>query len=266
MPNPSSASDSSSEVRHEVAVDLYRQRGAADASKRCDVNSKLGDFDLAQAMIAALELGPGRRVVDVGCGSGQHLLAFAAVAGSRVFGFDFSIQAAGNSHRRGARAGAADAAALPLADGSVDALSCSFAIYYHPRLPDVLDEFARVLAPGGRVAISGPALGTNQELYDFHLRATGADPSDADLMALGYVEGPVAEGLAALGGFTAIETAVHTNHIGFPDGAAFLDYWKATSLFARTPGASVEKGRAMLDPTAEFLLTKRVALVAATRR
>lgn len=266
MPNHSNASGCCSETRRQIAENLYLQRGAADASKRCDVNSKLGDFDLALAISEALGLAPGRRVIDVGCGSGQHLLAFAQIVGSTVWGFDFSLDAVANANRRGAKAVVADAAELPIPAGAVDAVACSFAIYYHPKLFDVLEEFARVLAPGGRVAISGPARGTNSELYEFHRRATGANPSDADLMALGYVEEHVAVALSEHSAFTDVGTHLYTNRIRFPDGRAFLDYWASTSLFARTPGATLEQGMAALADRHVYEVTKRIAVATATRR
>lgn len=273
MPNPSKGSASSSEAPRtaagEIARDLYLAQGAGAAAKRCEVNSRLGDFDLAAVLLQALELAPGDVALDVGCGSGAHLLAYAARVGpaGAALGFDFSPQAVRAARGRGARAAVADAAALPVPDAFARAAASSFAIYYHPDLGASVRELARVLSPGGRVAVCGPAAGTNRELYDFHRRATGREPSDADLMALGYVEGPVGEALAGHPGFEGVEVETFTNHIVFPDAGSFLDYWLSTSLFLRTPDARPEDGRrALAGHAGAFLLTKRVALATARRR
>jgi len=113
-------------------------------------------------------------------------------------------------------------------------------VYYLPDVSAALCEWHRVLCPGGRLVISGPAPGTNAELYEFHRRATGRGPSDADLMAVGFVDGQVLE-VMERAGFQGIRLFHVTNRVTFPDANSFLDYWLSTSLFARTSGAKPEE-------------------------
>lgn len=257
----------SSKQRGEIAGQLYVDRGARDAAHRCDVNLQLGTFDLASALSEALCLGAGQNLVDVGCGSGQLLarMADCLSPGGNAWGFDISAEAVESTRKLGLRAEVSDAARLPVEPSSADALSCIFAIYYHDNLGAVLSEFARVLKPGGRLAVAGPAIDTNRELYEFHQSATGAEPSDADKMAWGYVENDVREAVGRAG-FDGVEVVVHTNRIEFPEPRSFLDYWKATSLFARTPGATYEDGLSQIsDQTGAMSLTKRVSLLTARR-
>jgi SAM-dependent methyltransferase len=266
MPSRSNVSDSQSFDRAAVTEDLYLLRGAQNAACRCDVNSRLGDFDLLEALLRILKLVPGEIVFDVGCGAGQHLMRFQQCVqpGGRARGFDISADAVQAARQRGGDAEVADAASLPVPAVSADALTSNFAIYYHPRLSDVIVEWSRVLKPGGRIAISGPAADTNQELYRFHREVTGGDPSDADRMALGYVDGPVRKALAAAA-FANIELEIATNHVRFPDAPSFLAYWKSTSLFARTPHVRYEAGEARLaGASGPFTVTKRVAILSAT--
>lgn len=58
----------------------------------------------------------------------------------------------------------ADAAQLPLADGSVDCLFSSFALQWCADLDALSRELDRVLAPGGCLALSVPVTGTLIEL------------------------------------------------------------------------------------------------------
>jgi SAM-dependent methyltransferase len=231
------------------------------------VNAALGDFDLLATLVDALDLRSGETVFDVGCGSGQHLARFAGCVapGGRAQGFDLSPAAVAATCERGLEATVADLARLPVLDACADGVACSYAVYYHPELADVVAEWRRVLRRGGRLAVSGPALDNNRELYEFHRQVAGADLSDADRLSFGYVEGPVVDALKSAG-FEAVEVRCFVNRICFPDAGAFLDYWRSTSLFLRTPDVRFEAGAARLaDHRGTFMLHKRVALVTARR-
>jgi SAM-dependent methyltransferase len=264
MPSHSSAGNASVHNRADIATDLYLQGGARDASDRCDTNDRLGAWDLFAEHVRVLRIEPHHTVVDVCAGAGQHVVKFARLA-ARAVGYDFSEAAVEEARRRGADASVADAAALPLPDGSVDALSCAFGVYYLPNLNAAIQEWSRVLKPGGRIAISGPAHGTNAELYAFHQRATGEGPSDADTMALGYIDDVVGPALQA-GPFLEVVVQTFVNPIEFPDANAFLTYWRGTSLFLRSEHRDVESGMRLLAGHHGMLrVTKRVSIASATR-
>ncbi len=96
---------------------------------------------------------PGRRVLDVGCGSGFHLPLFARDAG-HVIGVEPHpplVQAA--RERLGERADVevrrGTAQDLPVEDGSVDVAHARWAYFFAPGCEPGLAELDRVLAPGG---------------------------------------------------------------------------------------------------------------------
>jgi ubiquinone/menaquinone biosynthesis C-methylase UbiE len=105
-------------------------------------------------------VGPGDRVVDVGCGPGLFLKA-AAERGATAVGVDPSVRMRRLALRRipaGLRPAVTvvDGAAerLPLADGSAT-VAWAVASFHHWSDPDAgLDEVRRVLAPGGRLLIA----------------------------------------------------------------------------------------------------------------
>ena len=110
------------------------------------------------AMLALLGDVSGRRVLDAGCGAGalaEALLQRDAV----VTGLELSERMAELARTRlGARATVhVGDLARPLAmfaDGSFDLIAASLVLHYLERWEPALREFARVLVPGGAVALS----------------------------------------------------------------------------------------------------------------
>ena len=113
------------------------------------------DADLLEDLRERLPADP--LVVDAGCGDGARTLANLP-AGS--IGLDVSRR--GLELADGAvpesRLVQGDMAAIPLADGSVDAVTAYHAVFHVPResQPAVYREFARVLRPGGRLLMTLP--------------------------------------------------------------------------------------------------------------
>ncbi|HEX8263330.1 MAG TPA: methyltransferase domain-containing protein [Allosphingosinicella sp.] len=113
-----------------------------------------------EELLASLEVGPGLRMLDLGCGDGTTALP-AARAGADVLGVDIAsnLVAAGNA--RAAAAGLAnlrfeegDASDLAgLADESFDLVLTLFGAMFAPRPFDVAREMVRVARPGGRIVM-----------------------------------------------------------------------------------------------------------------
>lgn len=119
-----------------------------------------------RAAIAALRLAPGSRGLDVGCGIGQQALwlAEAIQPDGEVIGLDISpqllayatyrVKGSPYADRISFRAG--DMNRLPFADNTFDWVwSADCAGYPAGELLPVLREIARVLRPGGVVALLG---------------------------------------------------------------------------------------------------------------
>ncbi len=111
-----------------------------------------------------LDLGPGSRVLDVGCGPGRHAHALAR-RGIEVVGVDLSerfVEVARRDAPPGATFVRADARSLAfdsVFDAVVSLCQGAFGLCGGPGSPldgdgDVLDGIARALRPGGRVAVS----------------------------------------------------------------------------------------------------------------
>lgn len=121
-----------------------------------------GGLGLTARLGAQLHLGPGRIVLDVASGGGASAVALAERHGCRALGVDYSRRSLAGAREAAAGQGLldrvcavqADAEALPLADGSVDAIVCECAFCTFPDKAAAAREFCRVLRPGGRLGLS----------------------------------------------------------------------------------------------------------------
>jgi ubiquinone/menaquinone biosynthesis C-methylase UbiE len=107
------------------------------------------------ALLDAARVGGGAAVLDVASGPG-YAAARAAARGAEVTAIDVSpemVELAASLHP-GVRFEVADAGALPFADASFDAVVANFLMPHVADLPGVVAELARVVRPGGRVALT----------------------------------------------------------------------------------------------------------------
>ena len=119
--------------------------------------------------VAALGLAPGSLVVDLAAGTGDVCRDLQA-AGHRPVGFDLSLGMLAAA-RTSASLVQADALRLPLAAGTADGATCCFALRNFVELPGFFAEVARVVRPGGRIALlevaepPNPLLRAGHRLY-----------------------------------------------------------------------------------------------------
>jgi malonyl-CoA O-methyltransferase len=135
----------------------------------------------------------GRRVLDLGCGTGRHALPLAE-AGALVTAVDFSP---GMLARARARPGSdrvrfvvADLRRpLPFPDAAFDLVVSGLVLEHLPDLPAFFAEARRTLRPGGRAVVSTihPAM----SLRGSHARFT--DPETGMIHAPGGVDHPMGD-------------------------------------------------------------------------
>jgi len=120
-----------------------------------------------------LDVRPGQRLLDAGCGEGRHCFG-ALERGARVVGLDLDRaslrQAAGPLRFRARELGGlgalvrGDAFHLPFPDGCFDRLICSEVMEHVHDFRGAARELARVTRPGGRLAVTIPTA-TSEHLY-----------------------------------------------------------------------------------------------------
>jgi len=132
-------------------------------ARAADWDSRFPDDGPAYAAaVAELGLRAGDRALDAGCGTGRALPPLRAAVGRSgvVVGADLTpamLEAAVRAGRgRDGRLLLADVAALPLRSESLDAVFAAGLIAHLPQPEENLRELARVVRPGGSLALFHP--------------------------------------------------------------------------------------------------------------
>ncbi|MFJ7769959.1 class I SAM-dependent methyltransferase [Streptomyces sp. NPDC097107] len=132
-------------------------------ARAADWDSRFPDDGPAYAAaVAALGLREGDHVLDAGCGTGRALPALRAAVGPSglVVGADLTpamLQAAVRAGRgRDGRLLLTDVAALPLRSRTLDAVLAAGLVAHLPDPAGSLRELARVVRPGGVLALFHP--------------------------------------------------------------------------------------------------------------
>lgn len=110
----------------------------------------------------ALALPPGSTVLDLAAGTGDFCRELQR-AGHRPIGVDLSFGMLAAA-RTTAPLAQGDALRLPMPDASVDGITCGFALRNLVDLTPFFAELARVLRPGGRIALLDVAAPVNPVL------------------------------------------------------------------------------------------------------
>jgi ubiquinone/menaquinone biosynthesis C-methylase UbiE len=151
-------------------------------------------FDpFAEALVEAAQVNEGEKVLDVGCGTGISTFPAAARVGAagRVVGLDLAepmLRAAACKEPEtagpvGFVQGRAEA--LPFPAGTFDVALCNFGPHLFADPPQGLREMARVLRPGGRLAVTVPAPQHVEEFVDRFLAVLAREGLLREFLARG---------------------------------------------------------------------------------
>ena len=132
----------------------------------------------------AAQIAADKRVLDAGCGLGYGTELLMSAGARATIGVDVSeetIEAARAKAGDGVELDVGDIAGLSYEDDSFDLVVC-FEVIEHVRDPErALDELARVLAPGGVLALSSPNRNEYPDGNPHHIREYTPEEFEASL-------------------------------------------------------------------------------------
>jgi len=215
-----------------------------DFGARARIYDTLRPTDTAwwEAFAALVELGDlrGRRVLDVGCGTGRLAAALAEEARAKVWGIDPSsemvaVARAAVPPNVGVRLGVAEQ--LPFRDGWFDRVTMSLVIHLVDR-PRALAEARRVVPADGRIAIS--------TFHPDHFASYWLNPFFPSIREIDEARFPTPEavqGELAEAGFPRFDTRRLTAEltIGREDALARIR-GRHISTFDLLPASEIEEG------------------------
>lgn len=207
------------------------KRGGPELYEAYFVKAQMGSA--AEELVTAAGIGPDDRVLDVGCGTGvvARTAASRTASDTQVTGTDVNGPMLTAARGFAAQAGLTgiewiecDAANMPFGGGRFDAVLCQQGLQFMPDRAAALAEMARVLKPGGRLALSvwkeSSPLGVALSKVLDRRFGDGTTAAWQVMYSLGDRE--TLRGLAAAAGFRDIQIAFDFKFARHPDPLAFV--------------------------------------------
>ena len=232
---------------HSAARQGFEKEAQTYARGRPDYPAALADW-----LRETLGIGPGRHVADVGAGTGKFSALLAATGAAVTAVEPVDAMRAGIEARQlpTVRAVAGTAQAVPLADGTLDAVTCAQAFHWFASR-ETLDEFHRVLRPGGRL---GLVWNVRDESVDWVAALTAiVTPFEGD--APRFYKGDWRRPFPHPGFGGLVETRLPHEHVGPPE-QVIVDRFMSVSFIAALPNAQ----RAQVREQIEELIATHPAL------
>ncbi len=184
-----SAADPAHEDHHALIVEQFSRQAEGFAK----LPALHGDAALS-LLVEVAEPGPEDATLDVACGPGTVVMAFARVV-RRSVGLDATPAMLDQARRLAARDAihnvawqAGDVYALPYAEASFDVVSCRFAFHHLHEPARALAEMVRVCRPKGRIVLcDGLASDDPAKAAALNRMERHRDPSTVEFRPLAYL-------------------------------------------------------------------------------
>jgi len=216
----------------------YDRAAAASYAKHRGVWS-----EILQPLLLNSAIDRGSRILEVGCGTGNYIIAVQFIAGCQAHGVDISEEMLVHAKRRGSPVSFAVGSAeyLDFPDGSLD-LVFSVDVTLHLGAPaDHYREARRVLAPGGRVL----TVTRSEDMLESGAVTARYFPETVTANLTRYPSTDALRGQISDAGFHKIETTEVSHPVEVTNAALYAS--KARSTLHMIPEEAFQRGLAALE-------------------
>lgn len=231
---------------------------------------------MGRALVGRARIGPGMRVLDVGCGRGHVLFPAAEAAGpsGAVVGTDLAeemvaLTAADAAGKPWVTVELGDAGAPDFPDGHFDAVLAGLVVFFLPSPEDALAAYRRVLRPGGRLAFS--TFGAQDPVFEAVAKTLTSFAPSAERERPAARFGDPASITGLLAAWDDVEISEHSIETRFPERSVFWDWlWShgMRALLEQIPSGRLDEARAAVRgvlPEAPFSLRTVLRVTTAVR-
>src|SRR3989338_4497410 len=233
---------------------------------RIGTNRKFGAADLDGWLLKKIGLKAGSSVLDVGCGTGNHLIDMAEIyPHGNYYGIDISKNSIEEAKTKAIKKNlnikficgdASDASSLQ--DGFFDVVMSVYSLYYVKNAGNLLDVLKKKLAAGGKIAVMCPYRGNNEEWYSF-LSSFMKIPEEIRQIADNFMDKEVLP--FAKSNFSSLKTHNFTNTIVIPSYGDLKNYWLSNIYHKEEfDNAFEKKAGEFFGKNNKFTITKRALL------
>jgi ubiquinone/menaquinone biosynthesis C-methylase UbiE len=209
------------------------QETTDDLLKRINIHDRFGSRSIDTWMLEILDLKPGIKILDLGCGAGKQCFSYYAYLNgdAEITGTDGSEDLLEQARLENKKTNDSISYVqldfnkpFELPKNHFDLESCCFAIYYAQDIPFTISEMHRVLKPGGRLFTTGPMPQNKAVFYDIITEATGKPipPMPGSSRYSTEIHGTI-ENL-----FSKVETHIFENPLVFDSAQPFIEYTRAS--------------------------------------
>ena len=180
--------------------------------------------DFLDWIVDQLDVEPGQRVADIGCGPGNYFSRLAA-RGAHVVGSDLSPGMAREARNAGFPTVVADAQFLPFAAASFERVMSNHVLYHVPDQRRALIELRRIGRPGARVLLTTNGADHLKAFYDVTRLAAADIRSDLPARRISPFTLEDVDVVAEV--FPGAEVKRQENCLVFPDPEPAMDYLRS---------------------------------------
>ncbi|MFP6641069.1 MAG: methyltransferase domain-containing protein [Myxococcota bacterium] len=238
---------------------------------RSQINLERGSFDLADWLTRVVSVGPGDRLLDVGCGTGQLLMRYGrpAMQSGCCIALDVSRRSLAELRKRASGLSGLSTICADMDELADDAHSeltgltrivSAYALYYSADPSRLLAGLKQRLHSKGRLVLVGPAPGNNSAWYAL-LRETGFRiPDQIRRVSEEFLDEVVMP--FASRSFRSMRLEIAENDVHFDSPEEVEAYWRSNIYYDDSFDKALHaRINARFASGGEFVNRKRIALV-----